>query len=218
MTVFARVSATGWEQGSDTSSFARVSATGWEQEDVPVTGGITGTSVGVWTFTGSAAGTVAQPPVNPVNGSSVATWILSGTAAAAFEQPPPTEPVEGASAGEWTFTGSASGTIAQPAAQPVNGSSVGVWTLSGAASAQIQRPPNTLLPPGWVVTKVLEDVPNPNFGSTVFGNTYFTRWTYICTDENNQFVCASGGESDCYNQAQAMAEQRTQRLPYNEAI
>lgn len=71
------------------------------------------------------------------------------------------------------------------------------------------------LPPGWVVNRILEEVPNPNFG-TPYGNNYFARWTYICTDENGQFVCASGSEDDCNNQAQAMAQSRTQQRPFNE--
>jgi hypothetical protein len=73
------------------------------------------------------------------------------------------------------------------------------------------------LPPGWVMTRVLESVPNPNFGTT-YGNNYFVRWTYITTDENGQFVCASGADTDCCAQAHAMAEQRTQQKPYNQAI
>jgi len=72
------------------------------------------------------------------------------------------------------------------------------------------------LPPGWTITKTLEEVPNPNFG-TPYGQNYFVRWTYICRDENNQFVCASGSEDDCNSQAQAMAQSRTQRQPYFEA-
>lgn len=71
------------------------------------------------------------------------------------------------------------------------------------------------LPPGWVITKTLEEVPNPNIPQ--FALPGFVRWTYICTDQNNQFVCASGSEDDCINQAQAMAESRTQQQPYNEA-
>lgn len=75
-----------------------------------------------------------------------------------------------------------------------------------------------VLPPGWTVTRTLENVPNPNYGQTIYGNTFFTRWTYLATDENGQLVAASGDESDAYNQARAIAEQRTQRAPYNEAI
>ena len=66
------------------------------------------------------------------------------------------------------------------------------------------------------MTKVLEDVPNPNGPN--FALPYFRRWTYITTDENGQFVCASGADTDCCAQAHAMAEQRTQQRPYNEAI
>jgi hypothetical protein len=69
------------------------------------------------------------------------------------------------------------------------------------------------LPPGWVVTESIEDVPNPNSG-TPYGNTYFRRKTYICTDQNGQFVAASGDRGDCESQAQAMAQSRTQQQPY----
>ena len=68
------------------------------------------------------------------------------------------------------------------------------------------------LPDGWVITKTLESVPNPNFSSGVpYGLPFFTRWTYICTDENDQFVCASGSEEDCQTQALTMAQSQTQR-------
>lgn len=70
------------------------------------------------------------------------------------------------------------------------------------------------LPPGWIVTQVLEEVPNPNFG-TAYGNNFFTRWTYICHDQRGDFVAASGSEDDCYNQAAAIAESRTQQQPYS---
>lgn len=71
------------------------------------------------------------------------------------------------------------------------------------------------LPPGWTVTKTLETVPDPNAG-TPAASGGFVRWTYICTDENAQFVCASGSEADCYNQAQSAAQSRTQQQPYYE--
>ena len=75
----------------------------------------------------------------------------------------------------------------------------------------------TSLPPGWAVTETIEDVPNPNRG-TPYGQTYFRRKTYICTDEHNQFVAASGDRGDCETQAQAMAESRTQQRPYDQPI
>jgi hypothetical protein len=71
------------------------------------------------------------------------------------------------------------------------------------------------LPPGWTITESIEEVPNPNFG-TVFGYPFFTRKTFICTDENGQFVCASGSDQDCESQALSMAQSRTQQLPYNQ--
>ena len=73
------------------------------------------------------------------------------------------------------------------------------------------------LPPGWVVAVSEEHVPDPNEGEVAYGTPGFMRITYTCTDENGQYVCASGAESDCYAQAQAMAESRTQHQPYNQA-
>jgi hypothetical protein len=65
------------------------------------------------------------------------------------------------------------------------------------------------LPEGWQVNGTVETVPNPNTG-TIYGQGYFTRQTYICTDARGQFVCASGSEEDCYAQAYAMAQSATQ--------
>jgi hypothetical protein len=73
------------------------------------------------------------------------------------------------------------------------------------------------LPPGWAVAAVDEIVPNPNTEGPGSG-AFFARRTYICTDQNAQFVCASGSEDDCNNQAQTAAQARTQRRPYYEAI
>ena len=71
------------------------------------------------------------------------------------------------------------------------------------------------LPPGWVITPMIENVPSPNIGTPAAG--HFERLTYICRDENGQYVCSSGSESDCENQAQTMAQCRTQQQPYYEA-
>jgi|SoimicmetaTmtLPC_FD_contig_51_910086_length_490_multi_2_in_0_out_0_2 hypothetical protein len=68
------------------------------------------------------------------------------------------------------------------------------------------------LPPGWVITPTLEEVPSPNVGTPAAG--YFARRTFICTDENGQYVCASGAQEDCEAQAQSMAQCRTQQQPY----
>lgn len=92
------------------------------------------------------------------------------------------------------------------------------FTLTDTQTGQGATPATCSgLPPGWVMLRVLETVPNPNFG-TPYGNTGFVRWTYITTDENGQYVCASGSEQDCCTQSHAMAEQRTQRRPFNEAL
>jgi len=73
------------------------------------------------------------------------------------------------------------------------------------------------LPPGWVVTPTDEIVPNPNVGTPAEG-AFFARRTFICTDENGQYLCASGDQGDCEAQAQSLAQQRTQQQPYYEAI
>ncbi len=72
------------------------------------------------------------------------------------------------------------------------------------------------LPPGWTVTGSDEAVPNPN--GPDFALPYFVRKTYICTDENGQYVCASGSEDDCNNQALTAAQSRTQQQPYDQPI
>jgi hypothetical protein len=72
------------------------------------------------------------------------------------------------------------------------------------------------LPPGWAVTMSIELVPNPNTEGPGSG-AFFSRKTYTGTDQNGQFVCASGSEDDCNNQAQTAAQARTQRRPYYEA-
>jgi hypothetical protein len=72
------------------------------------------------------------------------------------------------------------------------------------------------LPPGWVITPTLENVPDPNAGTPAARS--FARWTYICTDENAQYVCSSGSEPDCETQAQTAAQCRTQQQPYYEEI
>jgi hypothetical protein len=69
-----------------------------------------------------------------------------------------------------------------------------------------------VLPPGWVITPLLESVPDPNGIAAPF-----VRWTHICYDENTQYVCSSGALEDCESQAQAMAQQRVQQQPYYEA-
>lgn len=68
------------------------------------------------------------------------------------------------------------------------------------------------LPPGWVITQVLEQVPDPNGLAAPF-----PRWTYVCTDAVGSYVCASGALEDCESQAQSMAQARTQQQPYYEA-
>jgi hypothetical protein len=71
----------------------------------------------------------------------------------------------------------------------------------------------TALPPGWVITPLVETVPNPNVGTPAAG-PYFVRQTYVCRDAAGGYVCASGALEDCQSQAQAMAQARTQQQPY----
>lgn len=72
------------------------------------------------------------------------------------------------------------------------------------------------LPPGWTITPTLEEVPNPNTSGPGSG-LFFTRWTYICTDDSGSYVCASGALEDCESQALSMAQARTQQQPYDQA-
>jgi|PlaIllAssembly_1097288.scaffolds.fasta_scaffold00028_25 hypothetical protein len=65
------------------------------------------------------------------------------------------------------------------------------------------------IPADWTITKTLEEVPATNAG-TAYSSAPFVRWTYICTDENDQFVCASGSEPDCEAQALSMFQSQTQ--------
>jgi hypothetical protein len=67
------------------------------------------------------------------------------------------------------------------------------------------------LPPGWVITTLVEHVPDPNGTGAPFA-----RWTSVCTDEVGGYVCSSGALEDCESQAQAMAQARTQQQPYYE--
>lgn len=73
-----------------------------------------------------------------------------------------------------------------------------------------------LLPPGWTIATTVENVPDPNAGTPAA--RVFSRVTYICTDENGQYVCSSGSERDCESQAQTAAQSRTQQLPYDQAL
>ena len=74
------------------------------------------------------------------------------------------------------------------------------------------------LPPGWAITHTLEHVPDPNEGTEPMATgPGFDRWTWICTDERGQYVCASGSGPDCESQALSMAQARTQQGPYDEA-
>jgi hypothetical protein len=168
----------------------------------PITG-ISGLSTGVFTLTGTATGTIA---VVADTGNSFGTFTLTGTSTGKLG-------LSATSTGTFTLAGTSTGTISRS----MTGTSDVLFTLTGLSTGIIGDGglcPG--LPPGWVMTKVLETVPNPNGPN--FALPYFVRWTYITTDENGQFVCASGADTDCCAQAHAMAEQRTQKRPYNEAI
>ena len=65
------------------------------------------------------------------------------------------------------------------------------------------------LPPGWVITESIEQVPSPNAGTPAAG--YFARRTFICTDQNGQYVCSSGAEEDCESQALTAIQSHSQQ-------
>lgn len=66
------------------------------------------------------------------------------------------------------------------------------------------------LPPGWAITEVLESVPDPNGRAAPF-----VRRTFVCNDQNSQYVCASGAREDCEAQALSMAQCWSQKQPYD---
>lgn len=68
------------------------------------------------------------------------------------------------------------------------------------------------LPPGWVITATDETVPDPDKRTGGF-----VRRTYICTDQNSQYVCASGALEDCEAQALSVAQCWSQKQPYTTA-
>jgi hypothetical protein len=68
------------------------------------------------------------------------------------------------------------------------------------------------IPASWTITKTLEEVPATNAG-TAYSSAPFMRWTYICTDENGDYVCASGAEEDCQAQALTMYQSSLQANP-----
>lgn len=70
------------------------------------------------------------------------------------------------------------------------------------------------LPEGWYLVKVLEEVPNPNFG-TPYGQNYFVRWTYLGYDDNDIMLAASGALEDAFNQLLSIAQSRSQQRPYD---
>ena len=181
-------------------------------------GGVAGESTRRWNWSGSASGEVPLPPETPVDGSSDRRWNWSGTASGDVDQPIQT-PVDGASDRRWNWGGSASGEVEVPPAAPVNGASSRVWRWRGTAKATTGgSKPCDGLPPGWTIQKVYELLPGLNQGQLNFPNPYYARWTYICTDENNQFVCGSAWLDDCCNQAQTRAQSPTQQQPYDQAI
>lgn len=63
------------------------------------------------------------------------------------------------------------------------------------------------LPEGWRVEQFLEEVPNPNY-ETIYGNNFFTRWTWKGFDAEDTMVAASGSEDDCRAQTLSIAQAR----------
>jgi hypothetical protein len=68
------------------------------------------------------------------------------------------------------------------------------------------------LPPGWTVTKSLEEVPATNAG-TAYSSAPFMRWTFIGRDDGGNWRCASGAEEDCYNQLLSAFQSNIQVTP-----
>jgi hypothetical protein len=66
------------------------------------------------------------------------------------------------------------------------------------------------LPHGWYTAKYLETVPNPNYG-TLYGNHFFTRWTWKGFDPAGTMVAASGSEQDCFSQTLAICQCRHEK-------
>jgi len=66
------------------------------------------------------------------------------------------------------------------------------------------------LPTGWYTAKYLETVPNPNYG-TLYGNHFFTRWTWKGFDPAGTMVAASGSEQDCFSQTLAICQSRHEK-------
>ena len=68
------------------------------------------------------------------------------------------------------------------------------------------------LPPGWAINEVLESVPDPNGRAAAF-----VRRTFVCKDQYDQYVCASGALEDCEAQALSVAQCWSQKQPYTTA-
>jgi hypothetical protein len=66
------------------------------------------------------------------------------------------------------------------------------------------------VPAGWTpMIAVIEEVPNPNFG-TPYGQNYFVRTTYKTTWIEKQITVSDGSQDACAQQAFALMESQTQ--------
>jgi hypothetical protein len=67
------------------------------------------------------------------------------------------------------------------------------------------------VPVGWTaMVEVIEEVPNPNFG-TPYGQNYFARRTYKTTWTEKNITVSDGSSDGCASQAFALAQSQTQR-------
>ena len=65
-------------------------------------------------------------------------------------------------------------------------------------------PSGITVPPGFTaMTEVLEEVPNPNFG-TPYGQNYFVRWTYRTKWTAKNITVSDGSPDACSQQAWAL--------------
>jgi hypothetical protein len=74
------------------------------------------------------------------------------------------------------------------------------------------------VPNGWTpMVSVVEEVPNPNFGTT-YGQSYFARTTYKTTWIEKNITVSDGSSDGCASQAFALAQSQTQRSSQGQPI
>jgi hypothetical protein len=74
------------------------------------------------------------------------------------------------------------------------------------------------VPVGWTpMEEVIEEVPNPNFG-TAYGQNYFVRVTYRTTWPERNLTVSDGSMDACASQAFALAQSQTQRASEGQPV